>query len=395
MKVLFIHCYYKCGGGEDTVVEDEIRLLRSKGMEVELLAFNNGKNVAASILQMPFNIAAYRTTCKKLATFRPDIVHVHNFHFAASASVLYAIRKRHIPFVTTLHNYRLLCPSATFFYNGKAFTNSIKESFPWTAIKNGVYRNSKLLTFWLSLSMKIHTMIGTWKLCSRYIVLSAQARDIFINASIGITREQIIVKPNFSFPVSPVAAIRGSHFLYVGRLSAEKGIVGLIQAFSTLPYKLKIAGDGPLKNEVMQMIQSTPNITYTGPLQKSEVLTQLQTCCALVFPSVWYEGMPLTVIEAFSCGTPVIASRIGIMETMISHGVNGLHFEAGNKSELQDKIEHWALLADEKKQLMRHNALHTYRQHYTPEKNAQLLTEIYSASSLHTHNHELYYNQLG
>lgn len=394
MKVLFIHCYYQCSGGEDGVVEDEIKLLRSKGFEVELLAFSNAKNVMATILQMPFNFATYRITSKKLLTFRPDVVHIHNFHFAASASVLYAIKRRQIPFVVTLHNYRLLCPSATFFHKGKPFTNSLKEYFPWTAIRNGVYRNSKLLTFWLSLSMKIHTIAGTWKLCSRYIVLSQQAKDIFISAGIGIKAAQIVVKPNFTFPVVHAASARGSHFLYVGRLSTEKGIIGLIKAFSAMPYKLKIAGDGPLKNEVIQLIKNSPNITYTGPLQKSEVLTELQTCSALVFPSVWHEGMPLTVIEAFCCGTPVIASRIGIMETMIKHGVNGLHFEAGNQSELQDKIEQWVLLGDEKKQQMRQNALLTYRQHYTPERNAQLLTGIYSATQ-HLKPYEFYYNQLG
>ncbi len=379
MKVLFVHCSYKFKGGEDTVVEEEIRLLRSNGVSVDLLKFSNEKNVFLKVLQLPFNISSYVKTRKKLNDFRPDIVHIHNMHFAGTASILYAIRKSKIPFVITLHNFRLLCPSGILYFNGKPFLDSVNQPFPWNAVYNGVYRDSKLLTLWVGLSMQLHNLIGTWEMCNRYIVLSQHAKAIFAASKMKHLRNLMTVKPNFCLSPGLVRPLNPDFFLYVGRLSDEKDIMLLLNAIATSGYHLKIAGDGPLKEEVIKFSSKYPHIEYLGLLKKEEVFSFLNNCSALVFPSKWYEGMPLTIIEAFACGAPVIASKIGVMEQMINNRYDGLHFEPGNVIDLADKLKIWQNFDEEEKAGYRENARHTYEKFYTPEKNFEQLLLIYNS----------------
>ncbi|MVN23452.1 glycosyltransferase family 4 protein [Mucilaginibacter arboris] len=378
MKVLVIHTSYQYKGGEDTVVAEEIKLLQLQGIMVELLEFNNHKNAFLKLLQLPFNLQSYFKTKEALALFKPDIVHIHNLHFGGSPSVIYAIKRSKIPFVITLHNYRLLCPSGILFHNGKLFLDSLSNKFPWKAVGSGVYKNSKLITFWLSLSIYLHNKLGTWKICNRYIVLSEHAKKLFLSSNLGLSASQFVVKPNFcSDPILKNQQAQ-DYFLYVGRLSEEKGIMLLLSVFSSCPYKVKIAGDGPLKDEVVKYSSRFPNIEFLGILNKTEVFTILESCSALVFPSIWFEGMPLTIIEAFACGIPVISSRIGAMETMITPDYNGLHFEVQSKEGFRKKLDDWHNLSEVQKQEYRLNARKTYENYYTPDKNAQQLLAIYN-----------------
>lgn len=378
MKVLVIHTNYQYKGGEDTVVDEEIQLLQSAGTQVELLAFNNDKNSLLKLIQLPFNLQSYLKTKKKLAAFKPDIVHIHNLHFGASASVIYAIKKSNIPFVITIHNYRLLCPSGILFHKGKLFLASLNQNFPWKAVQKGVYKNSKPITFWLGLSMYLHNQLGTWKTPNRYIVLSEHAKKLFLNSKLGLSEKQIVVKPNFCSAPEFEEKKRSAHFLYVGRLSEEKGLMLLLEAFSSCPYKIKIAGDGPLKDEVIRYSSQYPNIEFLGILNKTEVFSLMQNCSALVFPSIWFEGMPLTIIEAFACSTPVISSRIGAMETMIISGFNGLHFESQNIEDFKNKLNEWYNLTEQLKLEYQKNAQKTYKLNYTPQQNLKQLLSIYN-----------------
>lgn len=379
MKVLFIHTGYKFKGGEDSVVVNEINLLKSKGYRVELLEFTNKGNSLLKFLFHPFNLFSYWKTRKKLKKFRPDIVHLHNIHFAASASVFYAIKKSNTPFVMTLHNYRLLCPSAILFQNGKLFLNSLKQHFPWDAVKQGVYRNSKLLTFWLAMSTWFHKKIGTWQMCNRYIVLTEHAKNIFLTSGLKLTWQQIAVKANFTVPVDKIGFSNEDYFLYVGRLSEEKGIQVVLDAFAGTDFRIKIAGDGPLKEQVEKLSQQYVNIEYLGIASREEVFSLLSRCSAVVFPSICFESMPLTIIEAFSCGIPVIASKLGAMESIITNDYNGLFFDPGNAQDLKEKIKFWQRVPKKKKDEYRANTKLTYDQHYTDEINFNVLASIYDS----------------
>ncbi len=379
MKVLIIHTTYKYKGGEDTVVAEEMKLLKASGIDVQLLEFSNDGFTFLKVLQMPFNIASYFKTRKKLQAFKADVVHIHNFHFAASPSVIYAVKSKGVPLVFTLHNYRLLCPSATLFYNDKLFLESLKQKFPWKAISFGVYKNSKLLTLWLSVSMHLHKRIGTWQIASRFIVLTPHAEKVFLESDLKLPHDCITVKPNFSFAPRLTRNPATDYFLYVGRLSEEKGIMLLLKTFSASVHKIKIAGTGPLRDVVADYSVRFPNIEFMGAVNKDTVFTLLSNASALIFPSVWYEGMPLTIIEAFACGLPVIASRIGAMEYMISDCNNGLHFDAGNENDLLAKLDRWQSLSFDKKEVYRSRAWDTYTRYYSPQNNLRELVDVYKS----------------
>ncbi len=353
--------------------------MRNHGVDAELLSFNNDTKVIGKLMQLPFNIGAYRAVRRKIRNCRPDIVHLHNIHFGASPSVIYAARKEGVPVVMTLHNYRLLCPSGILFHKGGLFLHSLQQRFPWAAVRKGVYKNSSLLTFWLAFAAKCHRWLGLWEKVDRFIALNATAKNIFLQSGLIKGEGQLAVKPNFSRPANELLPGRGDQFLFAGRLCEEKGIRLLLQVFSSSTYRLRIAGDGPLKAEVIACCDQHSNIEYLGPLAQEELLNEMSCCTALLFPSLWFEGMPMTIIESFACGTPVIASALGAMKDMITPDYNGLLFEAGSATDLSEKLEIWSRMDELQRKAFCTNAQQAYRHHYTPEKNAAQLLGIYNS----------------
>ncbi|MBS1502399.1 MAG: glycosyltransferase family 4 protein [Bacteroidetes bacterium] len=380
MKILIVHTFYKISGGEDVVFANEADLL-SERFEIKKISFHNGENPLASIVKFllsPFNIFSYLKFKKILKIEKPDLVHVHNWHFGASPLIFRAARKQKIPVIHTLHNYRLLCPSATLFLEGKIFTKSLDEKFPWTAVSKKVYRNSALYTFWLACTIWIHKKLGTWKQVDHFIALTPFARDLFLDSGLGIKKRQISLKPNFTNDNGYNEGKREDHFLYVGRLAEEKGMKTLLDAFAGSEYNLIIAGDGPLKKLVQETENKCPNISYVGVKPNTEITELMKKSSALIFPSIWYEGMPMTLLEAFSTGTPVLASKLGAMENIVIDGYNGLHFESGNADNLLSKMGYWHSLGDEEKQIMSLHARSSYEKNYSPQKNLEEITTIYN-----------------
>ncbi len=379
MRILIIHCAYQFKGGECNVVMEESTLLKEAGNRVRVLQFDNQQYQYLKLLQMPFNITSYIKTLKVLMAFRPDVVHIHNIHFGGSPSILYAVKKMNIPMVMTLHNFRLLCPSGKLFNNGKIFLDSLSQDFSWNAVKKGVYKKSRLLTFWLAFSTYLHKKIKTWQLPDQYIVLSEHAKELFLQSPLQLNSSQLTVKQNFGYepPFSPLP--RQEHYLFIGRLSKEKGIEILLEAFSKLEYTLKIAGDGPYTKQLKDYCENHPNIEYLGALKKDKIYRELQECSALIFPSIWYEGMPLTIIEAFACGTPVIATNLGVMKNMVQHEHNGFLFEAGSIKDCVLQLHKWFYMDQAEKNIYYRNCRKTFTQQYTAEKNITRLMEIYNA----------------
>ena len=377
MRILVIHCAYQLKSGEDIVVQEEMKLLKSYDNNVELLTFSNEGSVLLKLLQLPFNLSSYAKTIRTIREFQPDVVHIHNLHFAGSASVLYAVKRCNVPMVMTLHNYRLLCPAAILFVDGKLFLDSINQSFPYNAVKKKAFRNSYVLTAWMALSMKLHNMLGTYHLPDKLIFLTEYAKDVFRQSHLQLHEDSVVVKPNFIYGF-PVASLkRGDHFFYVGRLSEDKGTMLLLETFAESDLTIQIAGDGPMKDLVQSYSAKHPNIQYLGTVSNQQVHIAMQKASALLFPSIWYEGMPLTIIEAFACYLPVIASNLGAMRSMINDGYNGLHFEPGNKTALTKALYNWHSLTGTAKEVYRNNARTTYERLYSPENNVAQLTSIY------------------
>ena len=381
MKILFIHNRYQLQGGEDAVVEQEMKLL-SQYHEVEVLYFQNqsGWKGFIQFLISIWNTNASKKVSKKIIEFKPDVVHIHNWHFACGPIVFRTIHSLKIPIVHTIHNYRLLCPSGTLLNKGKLFKDSLNQFFPYKSVINKVYRSSYLLTFWLAFVVWFHKRINTWKMINSYVCLTPFAVTLFQESNFGIPERRFTVKPNFtSIPIRKEPLERGMHFLFIGRLSEEKGITLLLEAFQVLPYGLSIAGDGPLKGQVINAVKKSQNVTYLGNLSKEEIESELQKTQALIFPSVWYEPFGLVNIEAFANSTPVLASNIGAPQSLIIDGYNGFLFEAGNKAALKEAIVKFYRLSALDKEQMGNEALEQYKSKYSLDMQLGYMNSIYNS----------------
>jgi glycosyltransferase involved in cell wall biosynthesis len=382
MRILVIHNRYTQYGGEDAVFETETELLCRHNHFVERVIFDSQivKSFFAKCLamfRMFYNPEGARLLSRKIESFRPDIIHVHNFFPVASPSIFFVARRYGIPIVATLHNYRLVCPSAMLYHKHHVYEKSLRSVFPLSSICRGVYRNSVLQTAMIALMTTIHHWLGTWKnKVDRYVILTQFAKSKFNASALHIPEEKFVIKPNFVMDFGNGKLNREDFFLFVGRLSEEKGIEVLLKATHLQSFKLKIIGDGPFKEMVEQCAKNNPNIEYHGFQNKQVIIETMKKAKALIFPSIWYEGLPMTIIESFSTGTPVIASRLGGMQEVVTNDFNGLHFEAGNEKDLINKINTLAERTAELKDFS-NNARRTYLEKYTPDKNYMQLTAIY------------------
>jgi len=381
MRVLVLHNQYQYRGGEDTVFVSEIELLRKYGNSVRSLVFSNDSIVEISGkmkygIRSFYNSKSAKLLEKEIRRFSPEIIHVHNFFPIASPSVFFIANRFKIPVILTLHNYRLLCPNAMFFRNGVVCEKCIDKTFPIDGVVNGCYRNSKIQTFSLATMVWVHKLAGTWnKRIDKFIVLTKFAKNKFINSSLTLPNSKICIKSNF---VSDNGFVfdKENYFLFVGRLSEEKGIDILMNAFKDSKNKLEIVGDGPLENEVRTFSENFHNVTFHGFQKKDFIYNKLKKAKALIFTSKLYEGMPMTIIEAFSVGTPVISGNIGGPGEIVKDSYNGLLYEVGNFMDLKNKInwlnEHPLEVMD-----MNENARREYESHYSEEENYKQLKRIY------------------
>jgi len=170
----------------------------------------------------------------------------------------------------------------------------------------------------------------------------------------------------------------GSYALFVGRLSVEKGLGTLLQAWKQLPDRvpLVIAGDGPERANLQSIATDVADVRFAGHLSREEVVAALHEASFVVFPAESYENFPLTIAEAFACGVPVIASRLGAMEEIVADGRTGLHFKAGDPDDLAAKIA-WARSHTREMDAMGRAARAEYEAKYTAERNYRILMEIY------------------
>lgn len=378
MRILIIHNQYQDPGGEDAVVAQEKALLE-KTEQVATLTFHNRKGWRGlwQTVWSPWNVWAGRRVKQAIRQHRPDVIHLHNLHYAIGPIAVRIAKRRGIAVVMTLHNYRLLCPSATLFYNGGLFTDSVQAVFPWKAVRLGVHSHSIIKTFWLALTNGLHRRLGTWQMIDRYITLTDFAKGLFVGSSLGVPVDRFVTKPNFVPALQPPAQPRDNHFLFIGRLASEKGVDVLVEAFAGTDALLRIAGDGPLRPQVEKAAHQHANITYLGPLDGWAIKQELAACTALVFPSIWYEGMPMTLLEAFATGTPVIASDLGAMQVMVQAGENGWLFPPGDAVALRRLVGQWLAGDEAQHRRLADGALASFERDYTAKRNKDLLLACY------------------
>lgn len=381
VKILQVHNFYKIPGGEDRVVENEKNLLINNGHQViQYIRYNDEiKTVLDKILSAIFlkkSIKTVKEFSKILDENNPDIVHVHNFFPLITPVVFEICTMRNIPVVFTLHNYRIICPTSFLMWKGKITEKSIKDG-PWWSVKKRVYKNSYIGTIALSYLIYSNRKNNFWnKNISTFISLTNFSKNKFIE--FGINESKIFTKPNFvvdPFPEINELDRNSNCVLYVGRLSEEKGVMNLIQAWKSVraDLVLKIAGDGPLRYLVEN--HGTKNIHYLGNQSNDQIKNLMRNCAFMVIPSEWYEGFPMVCVEAFSCGLPILASNIGSLKEIVSDSSGGALFEPGNPGELASLInsyyESGAFYKDSAK------VRSYYLRKFTPEKNIIYLMDIY------------------
>jgi glycosyltransferase involved in cell wall biosynthesis len=387
MRVLVVHNRYQQRGGEDSVVDAEVALLGSAGVDVRRFDADNDSihglipKIRVSAGQLGFPTAKLSEFKLLLGEFCPDVVHVHNWFATLSPSIFNICNRAGIPVVHTLHNYRLLCASATLFRDGHVCEDCVGTSLRMPGILHACYRSSRAGTAVATAAMVTHWSIGTWtRSVNRFIALSEFAKNKVVEG--GLPEHKIVVKPNFVDPDPGAAPGRGNYLLYAGRLTEEKGLRVLLECWKDNPDLplLKIAGTGPLHDEVKHAVAALPNVSFVGSRSGKETGELMGNATALLCPSLWYEGMPRVVIEAFALGTPVIASRIGCYPEMITDGQNGILFPVGNAAVLRMRIRELAqsrLLHE-----MRATARNSFETHYTGAKNVVQLLNLYRSVQL-------------
>lgn len=385
MRVLFIHNQYRQHGGEDVAVELETTLLKEMGHDVEVLVFSNDEpSGTAGVLRSGMNAVYNKGAAKKvrqaIQQFRPDIVHVHNWFFAASPSVFYAAHKEHVPVIMTIHNYRFICANALLLRNDRPCELCVNKTWPMDGIRYKCYRHSASQSALVTAITSIHKSLHTWqRKVDNYIVLTPFAKSRLVGSSFKVDPERMIIKPNFIPDPGQGHLPREDFFLFAGRLSADKGVHVLMKAFSQLTSKLVILGEGPEKEILLQQHANASNITFAGKRSRKELLDMMKRCRAVVFPSLWYEGLPFVILEALATGTPIIASRLGTMAEVITHGFNGLHFSPGDVTELKNAVETMDKGAPQVEQLYG-NARQTYLEKYHPDIHYKSIMSIYETT---------------
>jgi len=381
MKILSVHNSYQTPGGEDQVFAQEAELLRSHGHQVVLYHTSNeqvkGKNPLVLLGDTIWNKRAHSELLALMRRERPDVVHVHNTFPVISPAVYYAANDAGIPVVQTLHNFRMLCPAGTLFRDGHVCEDCIGKRVPWPGVIHGCYRNSRLATAAGAAMLATHNYKQTWsKAVSAYIALTDFARNKFIQA--GFPAEKILVKPNYLQADPGVGEGTGNYALFVGRLTAEKGISTLLEAWRQIGTELplQIAGDGPMAPEVEKASREMQGVTWLKWLPREEILERMKHASALILPSTWYEPFGMILVEAFAVGLPVIASDLGSMSVIVDHQRTGLHFEAGNATSLVEAVR-WFRAHRAEVALMRSQVRLEYEMKYTAERNYAQLMNIY------------------
>jgi glycosyltransferase involved in cell wall biosynthesis len=388
MRILVVHESYQQRGGEDAVAAAEAQQLEVHGHTVLRYSRHNSElknqgplRILGAGIGTVWATKAFRDLEKLLITGKPEIVHFHNTLPLISPAAYYACARHGIPVVQTLHNYRLVCPAATFLRDGHLCEECLGSRVAWKAVAHGCYRGSRAASAAVATMLATHRALQTWQTkVDAYIALSEFARKKHIAG--GLPLRRLVVKPNFVHP-DPGSRSRqeaGRYALFVGRLSEEKGLRGLLAGWKRLTQTIPLflLGDGPMRQEIVPQM-GAPGLaeaSLVGSVSHAEVLRWMRGARFLVCPSHWFEGCPLVIVEAFASGVPVIATGHGPTAEMIDHGHTGLHVVPGDDADLAAKVE-WAWTHPDEMRMMGEAARREFEAKYTAEQNYRQLMGLY------------------
>ena len=385
MRILLAHNAYRSGApsGEDIVFQNERSLLEKHGHEVTTYERYND-DIDASGFSEKIKLAlsgawsqeSYADISRKIAGFRPDVAHFHNTFPLISPSAYGACQDHDVPVVQTLHNYRLICAGALLQRNGKPCEDCVGR---WLlpALLHRCYRNSLPATgalVWMLARNRWNKTYHT--LVNRYIALTEFSANRLTAG--GLPGNRIMIKPNF-LPSPPEQGDGdGDYVAYIGRLSSEKGIHTLLKAWRNIgDVPLKIVGSGDAQDDLIRFAdENNLPVEFLGLRPREEVLNIVRHAKLIVIPSEWYEGFPMVALEAYACGTPIVASRIGSLAEIVKDGYTGLVFNPGDATDLSDKVR-FLLSHPDILLTYRKNARALFDAEFYAERNHEILMEIY------------------
>ena len=384
LKILQVHNYYQIPGGEDTVVANEKKLLEDNGHTVIQYSRNNSELKQFSKLQkllLPFttifNPKTYREVKEIIQEQHVDVVHVHNTLNLISPAVYYAALSCKVPVVQTIHNFRLLCPGATFYRDGHICEDCVQKGL-LCAVKHGCYRGSKVQTLICVVSTWIHRMIGVYGKLN-YICLTEFNKEKLLSLK-QIKPEKVFIKPNF-VPESSEITIpmqeRENQFIFAGRIDKLKGVDILLETWKLMGKeapKLLICGTGPMEDWCKNYIQKNniTNVEMLGFVPNKEAKKLIANSKALVLPTRWYEGFPMTIVEAYSAGTPVVCTDIGNTGSVVKCSITGVKFRDGSLESLKEAISDLKSCPD-----IYRTTLNEFEENYSEASNYICLDAIY------------------
>jgi glycosyltransferase involved in cell wall biosynthesis len=374
LRILILHSRYLSGAvsGENRVVDDEARLLIEGGHQVDVWdpapADAHGLRLAGTAARAIWSTEATARVRALILRSKAEIVHCHNLFPQLSPAVLRAASSEGVAVVMTLHNYRLLCLPATFIRDGRVCEDCLGRT-PWPGVVHACYRDSTLGSAALATSLSLHNAFRTFDRVTRYLAVSGFVRRKYVEA--GWPDDRIEVKSNFAWE-NPKREGPGRYFLYLGRLSPEKGIRTLLSAWSRSSMPLLVVGDGPAAQALKE--DAPPNVEFRPTVSPAEVPALIREARALLLPSVCYEAQPRVILEAYAAGVPVLASDLGALPEAVPHD-SGLLVPPGDAGAWADAVER--LLDDRESERLGQGAWRRWRDTYSPERGLQNLEGAY------------------
>lgn len=377
MRILLVHTRYRQPGGEDAVVRTEGEMLVGAGHDVALDELSNPESsgeAALALARAPWNRAAAAEVVARAREFRADVVHVHNTWFALSPAVFSALSNAGFPTVATMHNYRLTCVNALL-YRDRRICEECLGHLPWRGVVHRCYRGSTLQSAAVAVTIATHRLVRTWHDdVDRVVALTDFAADRLVAS--GVPRARIVVKPNVVVDPGPrtTPPSRSRTVLFVGRMTEDKGVLDLLAAWERISADLDLVmvGDGPLLDGVRS--RGIPRLTAVGRESADQVATRMAGARSLIFPSRWYEGLPMVVLEAMASGLGTVAPDHGALPGIVGQG--GLTFPSGRVSGLAEAIE--AIGSDSLVDRLGGDARQRYLDEFTPESGIVRLERLYS-----------------
>lgn len=381
MKIIVVHNFYQLAGGEDDVFRTESAALEARGHSVKTWTESNDRVSGMNPLRLAagtiWNSSAYRAMREMVEREAPDIVHFHNTFPLLSPSVLWGARSAGAAVVQTLHNYRLICPAAVLLRNNEHCELCVGKHFALPGVRYRCYRNDRKASAVTAAMASFHEAIGTWRRAvDAIIVLSQFARSKFLNG--GLPADRLFLKPNTTRP-DPGMGEGGGPLFFAGRLASSKGVDLLLRAWSNHPDLpcLEIAGDGPMADEVFSAAARDSRIRALGQVSRNSVVERMKSASALIFPSVFCEACPTSIVQALSTGLPIIASDAGAIPEFVEHGKTGWLFRRGEADALAERVRQLQLSEPAQIRAMREACRLTFEVYYQEDRNIEQLVSIY------------------